>query len=663
MMTLVVKELRQLLPIAWLWLAVLVFSYATRFLTERIDEETFGGWCEGYCEAGSHPWVASIAILFSIVTAYSLFPREHDESTIDFLRALPLSRWRIHAGKLLAGWMLLVGINVLSYAIDALLLASNPESLGGRFVSQVWWTLLWRDCVFAFVILAHGVVLSWFRTTGLIVYALYVLLIIWFENRTGSAGLFSVFGMLSNEYDAQRLVVDTRAIIVHVVAAVGFLLLGYRLWSRTESAATGGKVTQGSSTWQRALRAGFLFMAFTSLALVALYRTGAGNGTLVDETLGQATTEHYRFVYRVQDEETVEYLLKHAEQDLADVAGILGVQALPLVRVDLSAASEHAAGLAKWKKIRMDLSSFEADLSQRRVLAHEATHVLQAIESNRALARQFATAQFFIEGMAQYVSFEVVPEPLRRVSNHALAAVAHARQDIRFDDLIDSAGFADRFDPELYYSLGDLWSIALVDTCGESVLGDFLRAAGRDDASTDIGGERFWRDTFRETGCDLDAVNAHWSDRMATTLASVDQSRFPYFEDITVARDSDTGRVNIEATLVSAPDAATTARDAVDGEYGSIVEPVRLVARIRSAGRLSAGVDPTFRGTLERDGARLVARFSIPDHIVPRNRFGYQLGYTPDVSSDILSDNSLVREGASDSRVFYERWREGSVLN
>ena len=81
--------------------------------------------------------------------------------------------------------------------------------------------------------------------------------------------------------------------------------------------------------------------------------------------------------------------------------------------------------------------------------------------------------------MAQYTSFEVVPEVARRDSNWQLAAISWQRQNIEFNDLIDEAGFSERFDPELHYSLGDLWTRAFVTTCGESAMGDFLRASGR----------------------------------------------------------------------------------------------------------------------------------------------------------------------------------------
>jgi len=143
---------------------------------------------------------------------YSLFPREHDDATIDFLRALPLRRSSVFMAKVLAAWILLSFINVLGYGIAAFLLTLNPESIGGRFYPQVWTTLLWRDCLVAFIILSHGVLLSWFRTVGLIIYAIYLLLLMWAESALGSSGIWSIFTLLSNEYDGSELIVNNDAV-------------------------------------------------------------------------------------------------------------------------------------------------------------------------------------------------------------------------------------------------------------------------------------------------------------------------------------------------------------------------------------------------------------------------------------------------------------------
>ncbi len=631
MVRLIFKEARQLWPIAGLWLAVLVLNYAIQLATERFDEQTFTGWCEGYCDYNSSATIIIFTALIALVTAYSLFPREHDDATIDFLRALPISRRSVFIAKVFAAWGLLCLINVLSYGLDAFLLSTNPESIGGRFYPQVWTTLLWRDCLVAFIILSHGVLLSWFRTIGLLIYAIYLLALMWAESALGTTGVWSILSLLSNEYDGSTLIVDTRALSIHTGVAFLALFIAYHLWSRTDSSVSGAKqATLGLKVFKGLLS----FSGFAILALVLAYQVGVGTGSAGTQSLRVATTEHYRFVYPAAREDTMQYILEYAESDYAALGELLAVPDLPNIRVDLSAQSEHAAGLATWKKIQMDLNAFSADVSQRRVLSHETTHVLQAVESDRALSRNYGAVKFFIEGMAQYTSFEVVPEEARRQSNWALAAVSWKRQNIEFIDLIDEAGFTDQYDPELHYSLGDLWTRAFVSSCGPEALGDFLRASGREGAVQNLPPAIFWRDTTRQFDCDLDSVNELWRSQMQTLYESVQQSRFPVYTDVVASVNEATGQVVINAKLV-----AHESADAVD-------LPDRVIVRIgASSTRLAAGVDPVYRGQVTQlaDGAKV--SFTVPRAAIDGNRFRYQLGLTP-------SDGS---------RYYYESWRRGSL--
>ncbi len=652
MLRLFTKESRQLLPITCLWLAVLVLNYIIQFATERYDEQTFASWCEGYCDYNSSATIMIFTALIALVTAYSLFPREHDDATIDFLRALPLTRRSVFIAKVLAAWALLCFINLLSYGIDAWMLTINPESIGGRFYPQVWTTLLWRDCVVAFIILSHGILLSWFRTVGLVVYAIYLLLLMWAESTLGSSGVWSIFTLLSNEYDGSELVVNGRALAIHTGVAVVMLFIAYLLWSRTDSSVSGGKTgTRAMKVFRAMLSIG----AFAILALILVYRVGVGSGSAASEDLRVASTEHYRFVYLATREDTMQYVIKHAEEDYAALGELLGVSDLPRIRVDLSAQSEHAAGLATWKKIQMDLDAFEADVSQRRVLSHETTHVLQAVESDRALSRNYSAVKFFIEGMAQYTSFEVVPEQGRRDSNWRLAAVSWHRQKIEFDDLIDEAGFSERFDPELHYSLGDLWANAFVSTCGKSAMGDFLRATGREGAVRDLPAAIFWRDTTGYINCDLDTVNEQWRQQMQALYASVEQARFPEYTDIVIEHNEQSGQVIVTASLTAYEDDSdsngqsdeSTVIEATRSDNDMAVQiPERFVIRVGAAStRIAAGVDPVYRGQIVEEGEAYFVRFSIPESAITGTRFRYQLGYTP----------------SSGSRYYYETWRRGSL--
>jgi len=81
--------------------------------------------------------------------------------------------------------------------------------------------------------------------------------------------------------------------------------------------------------------------------------------------------------------------------------------------------------------------------------------------------------------MAQYLSFVIVPEVARRESNWTLAAVSWKRQNIQFSDMINSTAFAQKFDAELHYSLGDIWVSVLAESCGDEAVGNFVRATGR----------------------------------------------------------------------------------------------------------------------------------------------------------------------------------------
>ena len=663
MLRLFFKESRQLLPIGALWLAVVVLNYIMQFATQRVDEQTFSSWCDGYCDYNSGTTVVVFSALIALVTAYSLFPREHDDATIDFLRALPVSRPAIFVSKVLAAWILLCCINVLGYVIDAAMLQANPESMGGIFYPQVWTTLLWRDCLMAFILLSHGILLSWFRTVGLLIYAIYLLLLMWAESVFGTSGVWSIFTLMSNEYDGSKLIVNDRALTIHTIVAVGILFVAYLLWNRTESSVSGGKPrTRGL----KVLRTLLGIAGFVVLAAILVYRVGVGTGNSGSADLKVATTEHYRFVFPAAKETTMQYMLEHAESDYEKLGDILGVTTLPSIRVDLSAQSEHAAGLASWKKIQMDLNAFDADVSQRRVLSHETTHVLQAVISDRAMSRHYAATKFFIEGMAQYTSFEVVPEIARRDSNWQLAAISWQRQNIEFNDLIDEAGFSERFDPELHYSLGDLWTRAFVSTCGESAMGDFLRASGREDAVKVMPADIFWRDTTRIIDCDLDTVNEQWRQQMEELHASIEPARFPMFTDIAIKRDESTDQIIIEAVLAAYDgdsdqrsaivredsDSADSADSADSGDSGDSADsadsfdmPERFIVRVGAAStRLAAGVDPTYRGQLVEQSGKALVRFVVPSSAISGTRFRYQLGYTP----------------SSGSRYYYETWRRGS---
>ena len=628
MTQLLLKELRQLWPIAWLWIGIVTLSVVGELMSSRIDEASFASWCGGSCDLGVDTGTAVFTMLLILVTAYSLFPREHDESTIDFLNALPISRATIFTAKLVAAWVLVCGLILFAYLITALSLSFNPQSIDGKFYFIVDRTLFLRDCAFAFVILSHGIFLSYFRTVGLLLYAAYLLILMWLETQFGSIGAWSVFQMVSNRYHGQTLLVDFSAILSHVLAAIVLLFISYRLWSRADSRPKNVTSRRSAKRWVASLSA---VGAFFVVTLIMVFQVGRQTGSVSMEDNISAQTEHYRFVYRQSDAEVAKYLLSNADTDYLAMAALLDASTLPEIQANMSVESEHAAGLAKWKKILMDLSDFENEFSQRRVLSHETAHVFQAVESDRGLSRNFNASRFFIEGMAQYASFAIVPETQRRKSNWRIAAVAWDRQKIRVDQLMDDAQFRAKFDPELYYSLGDIWTDALVRTCGLHSLGALLRAAGRQAAPVDLSPEYFWRDTLQFIGCEFEDVNDAWRKQLRSVLDTQGDADFPHYVEVSIRREAESGRVQFRAALRSVTDTSL---------------PTRFYLRIASTAKLTAQVDRLFFGQLDGETDDWHVDFSVPASAIPSQRFRYQLGYMPETNS----------------RAYFDRWVNGSVV-
>jgi putative exporter of polyketide antibiotics len=166
------KELRQLIPIAFLLLAVIGSDVIFRSIDGRLDEASWvdiSGWTPG--ENTSH---GVLYLLFGLVTAYSLFPREHDEGTIQFLNSLPVSRLSVFTAKFIAAFLILEAFIVLGAFSDwALQLPNHQSFTGHQFRFGVAASATFIASVYSFITLSHWILLSFFRRFGLIIYGIF----------------------------------------------------------------------------------------------------------------------------------------------------------------------------------------------------------------------------------------------------------------------------------------------------------------------------------------------------------------------------------------------------------------------------------------------------------------------------------------------------------
>lgn len=626
MIALITKELRQLMPIAFLWIALLALSIGIELASSRIDEQSYELFCDALCAPGIEYSQAIFLLIMCLVTAYSLYPREVDERTIDFLHALPIKKSTIFYGKFIAAFGMVCMLLLFGYGLLTLLLAFNPESMSGQKYFAIDGSLFLRDCVFAFVVMAHGVFLSRFRTAGLVVYALYLLLVRWLETQFDGIGWFSVFEIFNIDYAGERFSFSYDAMAVHVAVAMLMLVLSCGMWSKAQAKAQGVSNVKKSHKFFKTIASVMGFLLVSLMMLGQVIQNSQVQETQASEAL---QTDHYRFVFLTSDKARAEELHASAERQYQQQRLLLNASKEPVIHVDMTSENEHAAGLAQWKTIKMGLSGGDSAQRYARVLSHETAHVFQSVESNRAFRRYFNSTRFFIEGMANYASFEVVPQVETREQNRDIAAISWERQNIQFEDMTNSAAFAKQFNAELVYSLGEIWTEALVDVCSKDALGDVLRSAGRDNAPQDLSALAFWRNTLQHFSCELELVNAAWRKKLQLRFDSLDQNRFPIISNI-AATDTASG-ITINA---SAP-------------LSSEVPVHRYALRLAKESKSVATVDAVFKADeLTVNQQEQVLSFNIPAGLIDDGRFRYQIGYQVD-------DNS---------RIYYQPWRSGSVI-
>lgn len=625
MIRLMLCQFRQLLPFALLWFSLIGIFFGTELVTTRIDELSYLDWCGDYCNVGTDPNILMVLVFFYMIASYSLFPREFDEQTIDFVRSLPVSRGQIFLAKILAAVFLLWLLNIIEGAIQAVLLAFNTQTITG---TKYWVNdgfFLVRECLFAFVIVAHGVFISWFRTIGLVIYCFYLFGLIWLEQSLGVAGWYNLFRFFNNEYDGQRIILDWPVISMQVVVAIILLLASFQLWTRTDSKPR----TPGTSKVSRALPTLLSIMAFIAVtATLGALMMQAGTARKNDN-IQRIETNHYQFAYRLRDKERLSELQQFADTDYQSLADLLNAREQPFIQTDTTSLHQHAVGLATYKRIRMTLSGGKTiDPEYRRILSHETVHVFQGIESNRKLSKAGNSVGFFIEGMAQYASFSIVPDPATRQTNWMVSSISWKRHNITFGEMANRSVFEGNYDPELLYGIGDIWVDAMVRHCDIDSLGDFLRSTAREDAPPNITGVAYWRHHLQHIGCELEQVNHQWRQQMQQTIDSRTDGAFPTFHNVAIKKTDN----SIVITANVTPD--TTG-----------LLPERYYLRVKGETKLANTVSPIQPGILIQSDPVATVEFTASLSQIEGRRFQYQLGYVP----------------YKDSRYYFEKWQNGSV--
>lgn len=626
MRTLYLKELRALLPLQILMILANSADFFYRPLTQRLDEKA---WTDisSYISQGEGADFGVSLVVFSLLIAYSLFPREHDEGTIDFLYSLPVTRRAIFVAKVAAGWtVLLTGCVVLQLS-DFTLQSQNPQS----FVGQQWRldvaaSVVLLQGAFAGIVLCHGLVLSFFRRFGLIPYAMIGWVVISLERVSPTFAYLNVMNILTLEYDGPRVAIPWLELGLHVALAAVCVALAYVLWmGRAEWATAVWSRAQKATLGRAALGCGTVLVVIGFFILAVIVAAGDDDGAgafdpdddglqPVTFSVDTAETERFDFTYPSNLREKALALIRSADGLHEGLRQRLGADKGARVIVDLTEQSPHHEGITAWTKMRVGLIAALDEAHLRHIFVHELVHAFQFQESERRLGDNARSTRLFAEGSAEYLAFELVPNVSQRRASRQVTLAAWSRHRIRFEVLADDDALRERFDPHLVYPMGESWTAALVEACGATAPGRVLRSMGRDEAPQDLPPMAFWQDTLQAADCDLEEVIGTWERMMIEGVEAEAEflAALPRLGGGVASADPD--EVVLLATLDRAPLSS------------ELYPEVQYYLRVRD----NPGVDDSgiraFTGDVLSVGEGRRIEFRVPRDYFHGQRFQFQLG-------------------------------------
>jgi hypothetical protein len=258
--------------------------------------------------------------------------------------------------------------------------------------------------------------------------------------------------------------------------------------------------------------AGMLAMAFLWLAFLGYWAHQEESSQPADGVVYQewgtvrTRTERYVFIYPEYQARQVEDLIRHADAVHDRTQQFLRASPVGNIAVDLTSALPRHAGLAYWKRIRMqlvpgmDLGTLEA------ILGHETAHIYIDQVSDSRLYALFDSTRFFHEGLATYIEYRLFLDAEKHRSLRRVAAVMRAREQVEFEDLVDDKVFSVKWDRDLVYPLGEVFVSALVERYGEDAPARVTQAFARKEAPEGLEGVILWQDVFQACSYNLSEV-------------------------------------------------------------------------------------------------------------------------------------------------------------
>jgi hypothetical protein len=516
MCTLLAKELRALRPLALCIVGLHFLGTIFLLATEMPDDQKFE--FVKWMAEDRIGWLVVVA-LFALMIGAGLLIQESEQGTLRFLDGLPVSRTRLFAAKLLAALTVLALVPILGVPEEALFDWLSRTSVDAPYPWVFAGTLFWLVMVAAAFLLALALALSFVRAWFALVVGLLFWGYLWLRQH-GSSGvaLFDTAELLAFGMDGGRVLVPWGHVVAHLSAT--FVLLGIA-WFGFLSLGDRAQFTAqklGKYRVMRGLGVGLRWLApvVWIAAMLRIFGSFAENHVdfavtpVGEKAFARHETTRYEFLYRKAQQEQTAPLLGVADEVHDAVAEFFEAPPSPArIVVDLaSPVVPHAAGQTNWTKIRMPLTPGQDLAEQRLILGHETAHVFIEQLSDGRLASHFNAIRCLHEGLATHVEQQLFAAEEEHAQNRRSVAAAWARGRVPFEMLCDNEKLGRARDPNLAYTLGEVFVRELVETHSQASAANLLRAFARPEAPAGLIGTALWRDTMQAAEIDFDRVVA-----------------------------------------------------------------------------------------------------------------------------------------------------------
>ena len=518
MRSLLTKELRGQWPMMVMIVCLITFTPIHHALKRSLN---LMGMDEIYREYAFELGGEFLSILFliSMAVASGLIVREFDDSTIEFLDSLPISRPQSFRAKWLVGIFVLSWIPILVILFSVILLNIAKTSME-QTIHWDWLLIAFGlQMVSIYFCLSVSMAMSFLRRFGWLLAGVVITTLLAVEQISPTFRLSSFLVYPRSQFDGYRWIIPWRVIGFQcVMGTIGLFIayFGYVFGGQTVLKWLGASTSRLKQ----------VVLAGVSVLIVIVGLIGLSIQVLNDPELQEQqdpdgvrvvypswqtssrSTHHFDAVYPRNMSRKANRLLDDADDIYETVASFLEFE-VPVegarVQLDLNGSSPYHLGTAYWKKLMMSLSSHESHADLRRTLGHETTHVVLETISEGELQKNFGSVRFFHEGVATYVEQRFFANPESPPSRLA-AAVQHARGEVDFHLMIHNAQWCKKYDSLLVYSLGEVFAEAVVRHDGDGGLAKLARAFADKSITDGLSGSPLWRSVFQSAGMSLNEV-------------------------------------------------------------------------------------------------------------------------------------------------------------